>query len=129
MIIFLFKQMVHGMGIMWLVLVFPSNTIISMKLPDSATIFTAEIWTIIKTLEEKKKIVASKYIVFTDSLSCLQDLQSMKQEYPLIQMVIRKCVFLKFDNKGRKWFFLFNDALNTFYLRLYGVRHMVKYHR
>ena len=26
------------------------------------------------------------------------------------------------------WFVLFNDALNTFYLRLYGVRHMVKYH-
>ena len=24
--------------------------------------------------------------------------------------------------------FLFNDALNTFYLRLYGVRHMVKDH-
>ena len=23
---------------------------------------------------------------------------------------------------------LFNDALNTFYLRLYGVGHMVKYH-
>ena len=23
---------------------------------------------------------------------------------------------------------LFNDGLNTFYLRLYGVRHMVKYH-
>ena len=28
--------------------------------------------------------------------------------------------------EGRK--FLFNDALNTFYLRLYGVGHMVKYH-
>ena len=24
--------------------------------------------------------------------------------------------------------FLFNDALNSFYLRLYGVRHMVKDH-
>ena len=24
--------------------------------------------------------------------------------------------------------FIFNDALNTFYLRLYGVGHMVKYH-
>ena len=24
--------------------------------------------------------------------------------------------------------YLFNDALNTFYLRLYGVRHMVKDH-
>ena len=28
--------------------------------------------------------------------------------------------------EGRKWFI--NDALNTFYLRLYGVRHMVKLH-
>ena len=27
-----------------------------------------------------------------------------------------------------KWVFLFNDTLNTFYLRLYGVRHMVKDH-
>ena len=26
------------------------------------------------------------------------------------------------------FFVLFNDALNTFYLRLNGVRHMVKYH-
>ena len=30
---------------------------------------------------------------------------------------------------GRKErYVLFNDALNTFYLRLYGVRHMVNYH-
>ena len=28
----------------------------------------------------------------------------------------------------RKGNVLFNDALNTFYLRLYGVRHMVKDH-
>ena len=28
-------------------------------------------------------------------------------------------------NRGWKEMFLFNDALNTFYLRLYGVRHMV----
>ena len=30
--------------------------------------------------------------------------------------------------KERKGNALFNDALNTFYLRLYGVRHMVKDH-
>ena len=30
--------------------------------------------------------------------------------------------------KGRERNVLFNDALNTFYLRLYGVRHMVKDH-
>ena len=33
------------------------------------------------------------------------------------------------NRKGRKeGNVLFNDALNTFYLRLYGVRHMVKDH-
>ena len=30
--------------------------------------------------------------------------------------------------KERKGNVLFNDALNTFYLRLYGIRHMVKDH-
>ena len=35
----------------------------------------------------------------------------------------------KFQKEGRKeGNVLFNDALNTFYLRLYGVGHMVKYH-
>ena len=34
------------------------------------------------------------------------------------------------SERGRKEgrTFLFNDTLNTFYLRLYGVRHMVKDH-
>ena len=31
-------------------------------------------------------------------------------------------------NRARERNVLFNDALNTFYLRLYGVRHMVKDH-
>ena len=30
--------------------------------------------------------------------------------------------------EGRNKNILFNDALNTFYLRLYGIRHMVKDH-
>ena len=76
--------------------VFPSNTVISMRLPDSASVFTAEVWAIIKALEQIKDSIASKYIVFTDSLSCLQALHHMKLEHPLIGMVIRKCVFLNF---------------------------------
>ena len=32
------------------------------------------------------------------------------------------------ERKGRKGNVLFNDALNTFYLRLYGVGHMVEHH-
>ena len=34
----------------------------------------------------------------------------------------------KFLGRERERNVLFNDALNTFYLRLYGVRHMVKDH-
>ena len=34
-----------------------------------------------------------------------------------------------FDQEGRKEEnVLFNDTLNTFYLQLYGIRHMVKDH-
>ena len=68
MITFLFIQMVPGMGILWLVLGFKSDTIISMSVPDSASIFTADVWAIIKALEQIKDSVASKYIIFTISL-------------------------------------------------------------
>ena len=73
--------------------VFPSDTLSSMRLPHSTSIFTAEICAIIKALELIKDSVASKYIIFSDSLLCLQALQYMKLEHPLIGMVIRKCVF------------------------------------
>ena len=36
--------------------VFPSNTVIFMRFSDSTFIFTAEIWTIIKSLEEIKNL-------------------------------------------------------------------------
>ena len=77
----------------------PSNTVISMRLPDSASVFTAEVWVIIKALEQIKDSIASKHFVFTDSLSCLQALQHMKLEHPLIGMVIRKSVVLNIAKK------------------------------
>ena len=70
-----------------------------MRLPDSASVFTAEVWALIKALEQIKDSNASKYIVFTDSLSCLQALHHMKLEHPLIGMVIRKCLFLNIAKK------------------------------
>ena len=36
---------------------------------------------------------------FTESLSCLQAVLYMKLEHPLIEMVIRKCVFLNIPNR------------------------------
>ena len=45
-------------------------------------------------------------------------------------MLVKLCVGINKDNEqGRKaGNVLFNNALNTFYLRLYGVGHMVKNH-
>ena len=42
--------------------VFPSDTTFSMRLPDLTSIFTAEIWAIIKALEVIKNASASKFI-------------------------------------------------------------------
>ena len=39
---------------------------------------------------------------------------------------MNKCINLHFSERERN--VLFNDTLNTFYLQLYGVRHMVKDH-
>ena len=75
---------------------------------ESASIFTVEVWAINKTLEQIKDSVASKYIIFTDSHSCLKALQYMKLEHHLIGMVIRKCVFLNFAN--RHYFLLGTQA-------------------
>ena len=60
--------------------VFPSDITFSMRLPDSASIFTAEIWEIIKALNYFFNASASKCIIFTNSLSCLQALLYMKLE-------------------------------------------------
>ena len=62
-----------------------SDTIISMRLPDSASIFSAEIWAIIKALEQIRDSVASKYIIFT--------LTFVSPSFKVYGMVIRKCFF------------------------------------
>ena len=48
----------------------------------------------------------------------------------ILSSVIGRHSYGHVDTIVRKDFFVvvFNDALNTFYLRLYGVRHMVKDH-
>ena len=76
---------------------------ISMRLSDSVFVSTAEVWAIVKALEQIKESRASKFIIYTDSLSCLHALQYMKLEHPLTGMVIIKCVFL---NLPIKIFFL-----------------------
>ena len=46
----------------------------------------------------------------------------------MVDSYIASHIIKKLTNGGRERNVLFNDALNTFYLQLYGVRHMVKDH-
>ena len=110
---------------------------------------------VIKDLEQIKDSIASRYIIYTHSLSCPHALQYMKLEHPLIgypailalgaeheraqwvnhdgsttdcTMSGHSTTELHLAPSVQWWFFkiLFNDAFNTFYLRLYGIKQMVK---
>ena len=62
-------------------------------------------------------------------LYCIEFLYTSKSEhYGLKQINYYISTRNKKSFKNNERNVLFNDALNTFYLRLYGVRHMVKDH-
>ena len=52
-------------------------------------------------------------------LRCLWDIKGLTQQAKGAGVLAAYCC-----GEGREGIVLFNDALNTFYLRLYGVRHM-----
>ena len=64
-----------------------------------ASIFRAKAQADIDALDKIQHLHASKFIIFTDSLSCLQALQWLRLGHPLIGMVIRRCVFLSPNRK------------------------------
>ena len=73
------------------------DSVIPTRLPDSASVFTAEIWAIIEDLKPIKDSVASKYIIFLQTPFCDSSLYNiLNLEHRLIGMVIRKFVFLNF---------------------------------
>ena len=81
-ILFRFTLRAHKMAT-----VFPSDTITNW-FNDSASIFTSKSQAIIDAMEKVQYLQASKFIIFTDSLSSLQNLQWMELKHPLIGMVI-----------------------------------------
>ena len=77
-------------------------------------------------LEVLPPLVEVELFVLVDvgRLQCLLDVHDLVT-LP-VQFVHHLLGTLSNNNKQFKWNVLFNDALNTFYLQLYGVGHMVK---
>ena len=57
---------------------------LQLRLPDASSIFSAEMYAIIISLNEIKSSGWNKSIIYSDSLSCLQAIQNMKLDNPLI---------------------------------------------
>ena len=65
----------------------PSTTYTS-RLHDGSSIFTAEAKAILKAIHHIKNSDPNKYIIFTDSLSCLQAIKNCKCDYPIIRDIL-----------------------------------------
>ena len=75
---------------------------------------------------DKNKLITYDASRYANSLHAYLTSDVME---PCVGKHISKSSFLLLDQEGRKeGNVLFNDALNTFYLLLYGVTHMVKDH-
>ena len=67
------------------------------RLPDNASIFTAEIQAINMALDYIKDANLSKVLIFSDSLSVLQSINNCKLDNPLVQDIL-----LRFHNMSSK---------------------------
>ena len=87
----LFIQIVHPGNSVACATIFPSNSNFH-EIARFHISIKCQSLPIIKVWKQIKDSIASKYIIFIDSISCLQALQYMKLEHTLIRMVIQKCL-------------------------------------
>ena len=65
------------------------NFVNTVRLPDNANIFTAEIHALDMALNIIRRARSKDYVVFSDSLSSLQAVESCKVENPLILKILK----------------------------------------
>ena len=61
---------------------------ITKRLPNSASIYTAELYAILLSLNEISKQQHKYYIIFSDSLSSLHTILSKKLEHPITRQIL-----------------------------------------
>ena len=66
------------------------NKIISKRLPNLATVYTAELYAILLALTEISKQQDKYHIIFSDSLSSLQSIANKKLEHPITLQILLK---------------------------------------
>jgi ribonuclease HI len=70
-----------------------------LRLPDNASIFSAEAKAILLALSFIDAYNSTQFVIFSDSLSCLQAIHSAKWSSPLIRDILERCHFLSLYGK------------------------------
>jgi len=65
------------------------NSVKTVRLPDNASIFTAEIQALVMALDIIRRTRSKDYVVFSDTLSSLQGIESCKVKNPLILKIMK----------------------------------------
>ena len=76
-------------GIKTATVVVAPNSDKTVRLPDNASIFTAEIYALDMALDIIRRARSKDYVVFSDSLCSLQATESCKVENPLILKILK----------------------------------------
>ena len=76
------------------------NTTSTARLPNHASIFTAEAHAIILALDLIESMTNDSFVIFSDSLSCLQAIASFKHSHPLILKILERYNLLYQHNKS-----------------------------
>ena len=71
---------------------------LSTRLPSHASIYTAELRAIILALDVMGKSNKKKFMLFSDSLSCLQAVQHAKLDHPMLIQILTKLSTLHDDH-------------------------------
>jgi ribonuclease HI len=80
-------------------MVYKNNIVVTARLPDGSSVFSAELHAILMALDFSDRKEASQFVIFSDSLSCLQAIHSSKWSSPLIGNILEKCHFLSLAGK------------------------------
>ena len=60
----------------------------SCQLPDNSSVFSAEAYAILLTIDLIKLTAGKKIVIFSDSLSCLQAIQNKRWDNPTILSIL-----------------------------------------
>jgi ribonuclease HI len=76
-----------------------SRRTLSSRLPDKASVSSAELKAILMALDYVSRSTGDKHIIFSDSLSSLQSLCNSKCKNPLVQKIVSKYSSLSSQGK------------------------------